>query len=57
MAGADEKQRLGGKSMAERFERLAWDHPTAAGIVAMAVMVAIFGIVGGIERGTIMLPL
>ena len=43
--------------MAERFERLAWDHPTAAGIVAMAVMVAIFGIVGGIERGTIMLPL
>ena len=43
--------------MIVKFERFAWDHPTAAGIVAMAVMVAIFGIVGGIERGTIQLPI
>lgn len=43
--------------MIGKFERFAWDHPTIAGVVALAVMVAVFGIVGGIERGTIQLPL
>ena len=43
--------------MIERLERFAWDHPTIAGVVVLAVMVAVFGIVGGIERGTIQLPL
>lgn len=43
--------------MIGKLERLAWDHPTIAGVVALAVMVAIFGFVGGVERGTIQLPL
>lgn len=43
--------------MIGKFERFAWDHPTIAGVVVLAVMVAVFGIVGGIERGTIQLPL
>lgn len=42
--------------MAERFERLAESHQVVAGIVAALLMVAVFGIVGGIERGSIALP-
>lgn len=43
--------------MIQAFERLAWSHPTFAGTFAALLMVAIFGIVGGIERGSIPLPL
>lgn len=42
--------------MAERFERMAEGHPNVAGAVAALLMVAVFGIVGGIERGSIALP-
>lgn len=42
--------------MAERFERMAEGHPNVAGFFAALLMVAAFGIVGGIERGSIALP-
>lgn len=42
--------------MIDRLERFAWDHPTISGVVAVAVMVALFGFVGGVERGSIPLP-
>ena len=43
--------------MIQAFERLAESHPTVAGAVAALLMAALFGIVGGIERGNIPLPL
>lgn len=42
--------------MAERFERFAWEHPHVAGTIAALCMVALYGLVGGIERGSIALP-
>ena len=43
--------------MIQAFERLAESHPTFAEAVAALVIAALFGIVGGIERGHIPLPL
>ena len=43
--------------MIQAFERLAESRPTVAGAVAALLMAALFGIVGGIERGNIPLPL
>ena len=42
--------------MTRAFERLAESHPTIAGAVAALVIAALFGIVGGIERGHTPLP-
>lgn len=42
--------------MIQAFERFAWEHPSVAGTIAALVMLAMFGFVGGIERGSIALP-
>lgn len=42
--------------MVAAFERFADEHPNVAGTIAALVMVALFGLVGGIERGSIALP-
>ena len=42
--------------MIQAFERFAWEHPSVAGTIAALVMLAVFGFVGGVERGSIALP-
>lgn len=42
--------------MIQAFERFAWEHPNIAGAIAALLMVSAFGLVGGIERGSIALP-
>lgn len=42
--------------MVSRFEGFADRHPNVAGTIVALVMVALFGLVGGIERGSIALP-
>lgn len=42
--------------MVAAFERLACEHPHVAGALAALAMAALFGLVGGIERGSIALP-
>lgn len=42
--------------MVHAFERLAESHPNVAGTIAALLMLAAFGLVGGIERGSIALP-
>lgn len=42
--------------MTQAFERFAYAHPNIAGAIVALLMVAAFGLVGGIERGSIALP-
>lgn len=42
--------------MIQAFEGFALEHPNVAGAIAALLMVAMFGLVGGIERGSIALP-